>query len=455
MSMETCREMIVAKIVEAVQEFFKEAAEWPEGNRLYVAEYRALRLAQEIARSLVQGWLDSLHGGHCGPRHVDAQGVERDFKQYVEKIVRTVVGAVKVSAAQYHKKGEAPSSVCPLRETLGLGEGEYSRGMEEVIALAGVQEVFRDGLVLVNRLTGANVSPKKAAATARAWGTEAKAKTLADEGRRETTVERIAATRPVPGSHWCVTTDGTMVQTTEGWREVKLIGVYRFDAEGRKLGQATYCGTLHYEADYSRLLWQLMEQTGASRAATLVWIGDGAGWIRTQQELLAPHAVAIVDFYHASDHLWTVGRSLHRGSGGEAAAKRWAHKWIRNLYNGKVAALLKELAAHGSRQGTPPQGAPDDDPRKVLAKAQGYFTNNASRMRYAEYRAKGYPIGSGVAESSCRHIVGLRMKRTATMSWREANAEAMVQLRCLCASGSWEKFWGTDKLWGLIRANAA
>ena len=57
MSMAACRELIVSKLVAAVQEFFAEAAQWPEGERLYVAEYRALRLAQEIARSLGPVWL--------------------------------------------------------------------------------------------------------------------------------------------------------------------------------------------------------------------------------------------------------------------------------------------------------------------------------------------------------------------------------------------------------------
>ncbi len=76
-------------------------------------------------------------------------------------------------------------------------------------------------------------------------------------------------------------------------------------------------------------------------------------------------------------------------------------------------------------------------------------------MHYDEYRTKGYPIGSGVIESACRHIVGLRMKRTATMAWSEQNAEAMVQLRCLSASNNWDAFWGLGELWKQICALAA
>ena len=52
-------------------------------------------------------------------------------------------------------------------------------------------------------------------------------------------------------------------------------------------------------------------------------------------------------------------------------------------------------------------------------------------------------------------IVGLRMKRTATMAWQEDNAEALLQLRCLCASDAWDRFWGFDVLWRHIRTRAA
>ena len=75
-------------------------------------------------------------------------------------------------------------------------------------------------------------------------------------------------------------------------------------------------------------------------------------------------------------------------------------------------------------------------------------------MHYDAYIAKGYPIGSGVVESACRHIVGLRLKCTSATTWQEDNAEAVVQLRCLSASGDWNRFWGVDHLWAHIRSMA-
>jgi hypothetical protein len=455
MVIERIRETIMAKVGAFVESTLRSLTSGAEREPLYVAEHKAQAFGREMARLLLQGMVDAMGSGHCGQRHIGRDGVERVFKGYVEKTYRTIVGPVTVRCAVYSKKGADPSCVFPLREQLGLGAGQYSPGMEEVIVLAGVGDVYREALRLLERLTGTAVSVRKAETTIARWGAEAKAKVKAELSRPESTVERIAATRPVKGSGMCVTTDAVSVQTTEGWRDAKLMASYAFDAKGEKVGQAAYAGTLHYQEDDGDLVWRLMERTGASQAERLVWLGDGAPWIWNQQAIVAPHAVAIVDFYHAADRLWKAGRALHAGEGAARVAKAWSQKRIRNLYNGKVHAVVKELALHARRLGPPPPGAPEEDPRKVLGDAHRYFVNNASRMDYAKYRAHGYPIGSGVAESACRHVVGIRMKRTAAMTWHEDNAEALLQLRCLCASAEWDRFWGLDALWKAIRARAA
>jgi len=450
---ERVRAQIMAKVCGFVEEILLWGASGEQDKPFYVLEHKSLETGRNFAQALLQAMVDARGTGFCGERHVDAQGVEGVFKGYVKKTYQTLVGPVTLRSAVYYRKGAEPECVHPLRERLGLGAGDYSRGLEEVVVLAGAEAVYRKGLRLVNRLTGAHVSVHKTETTVASWGAEAKAKIQADLHRPQSAQERIAATRPIPGTRMCVTTDGTSVQTTAGWRDAKLVAAYAFDEEGKKQDPVAYAATLHYSEDYGDLAWWLMERTGASRAETLVWLGDGAAWIRNQQTILAPHAVAIVDFHHGADRLFAVGRAMHAREA--RAAKRWSHKWIRNLYNGKVHALIPELARHSARLGLPPKPSAEEDPRKVLAEAHRYFGNNADRMAYARYRALGYPIGSGVAESACKHLVGVRMKRTATMEWDEGSAEAMLQLRCLSASENWEEFWGLDKLWQSIHARAS
>jgi len=452
MEMAEYQEQIVAKFVAIVEGFFAAAQQWPKQERLYVAEHSARRAGQQLACLLLQAWLDTLHAGHRGHRWVDEDGREWTFKQYLTRLVETVVGMVEIRAAQYYSPDSVPRTTVPHYEALGVPSGRYSRAMEELIALAGANDVYREGLVLLNRLTGADVSVHKAETTTAAWGTKAKEQVKAQLQRPESPVERIAATRPIAGLRECITVDGVSVHTTERWREAKLAAGYAFDGEGRKKAPALYAGTLHYAEDFGDLVWDVMEKSRASRAEELVWLGDGALWVWNLQQTLAPHAVAIVDFYHAHERLGILGRGLYPRP---QAARRWSRTWTKNLYLGKVRALIRELERHQAIRGDPPKGCRDDEPRKLLADAHSYFVHNADRMHYDAYRAKGYPIGSGVVESSCRHIVGLRMKRTATMAWTEANAEAMIQLRCLCASGEWDRFWGFDKLWRHVNALAA
>lgn len=74
-----------------------------------------------------------------------------------------------------------------------------------------------------------------------------------------------------------------------------------------------------------------------------------------------------------------------------------------------------------------------------MSAAIGYLERNRRFMRYDEYLACGYPIGSGVAEGACRHLVKDRMELTG-MHWRVRGAQAMLDLRSVYLNGEWEAF---------------
>ena len=74
-----------------------------------------------------------------------------------------------------------------------------------------------------------------------------------------------------------------------------------------------------------------------------------------------------------------------------------------------------------------------------MAAVIGYFENNRAPRRYDEYLAAGYPIGSGVAEGACRHLVKDRLEQTG-MRWVLEGAQAMLYLRATYLNGDWEAF---------------
>ncbi len=63
-----------------------------------------------------------------------------------------------------------------------------------------------------------------------------------------------------------------------------------------------------------------------------------------------------------------------------------------------------------------------------------YFTDNENRMGYDLYRAARLPIGSGTIESACKNVIGGRMKQGG-MTWSEAGANGILQIRSSIASG--------------------
>ena len=68
-----------------------------------------------------------------------------------------------------------------------------------------------------------------------------------------------------------------------------------------------------------------------------------------------------------------------------------------------------------------------------------YYENNRQYMKYDEYLKAGYPIGSGVAEGACRHLVKDRMELTG-MRWCVEGAQAMLNLRAIYLNDQWDDF---------------
>ena len=114
--------------------------------------------------------------------------------------------------------------------------------------------------------------------------------------------------------------------------------------------------------------------------------------------------------------------------------KKAEQKQLEDAANLKPAEVVKEaFKSLATKQGL------NKSKGKELAKAVLYFENNRQHMRYDEYLAQGYPIGSGVVEGACRHLVKDRMELTG-MRWRVPGAQAILKLRAVMLNGDWEQF---------------
>ena len=156
------------------------------------------------------------------------------------------------------------------------------------------------------------------------------------------------------------------------------------------------------------------------RPAVCLMDGERALW--DAQAVYFPDAVGILDLFHVLERLWAVAYCFHKEDSDEA--KGFVEQRLRDLLQGRVGYVIGGLRRRLKA------GTLSGPKKKVVRSAVEYLANNREHMRYDEYLAAGYPIGSGVAEGACRHLVKDRMEQTG-MRWT-------VRRRCstsgLCTS---------------------
>ena len=229
---------------------------------------------------------------------------------------------------------------------------------------------------------------------------------------------------------------GKQPDGTAKTREVKLGCVFTqhsTDAEGQPVRDAastTYLCGLETAGDFGTRLRREAFRRGLCQSRRVVLLGDGAPWVWELGRVNFPNAIAILDYYHAREHLTLLVEAL-AGKGTPAAAqliKRW-ESW---LWEGHLPRLLKAVQPRVRRC---PQPASE-----AAATQLGYFQKNQLRMRYGEFRRQGFFIGSGVVEAGCKTVVGQRAKQSG-MCWTEAGLLAVLHTRCALLGGQFDAFW--------------
>ena len=174
-------------------------------------------------------------------------------------------------------------------------------------------------------------------------------------------------------------------------------------------------------------------QVGWDEAEQQIAISDGGAGLEEFFRQNFPRAVCILDFWHAKEHL----RELSQAWFGESSAEgsQWLDEQCHRLKHAGGAAVLIEL----ERMEVSTRSALVQEVHRREAQ---YFRNHVHRMDYPRYVANGWQIGSGPVESSCKTIVGNRLKGGG-MRWGEAGSDAVCHLRALFLSepSQWQAFW--------------
>ena len=179
-----------------------------------------------------------------------------------------------------------------------------------------------------------------------------------------------------------------------------------------------------------RLNWEAL-RGGLGRAQARLVVGDGAVWIWKVAQDRWQGATKLLDFYHASEHLWSVGRARHGDD--EAATAKWVQPLRHQLRHGGEKKVLATLGALKIAPG---------DAGKIVLREQNYFAAHTGRMNYQTIHRRGWPIGSGAVESACRQRQG-RFKRPGQF-WTPAGMRHLSALTEARHNHHWDELWQTN-----------
>lgn len=239
-------------------------------------------------------------------------------------------------------------------------------------------------------------------------------------------------------------TDGVTVNTTQGWRDLRLNVFDKRQAGASATPQQWADRVLPpptvriawaslAACEQQGLAWKRQgEKLGVIDDPSLSVLADGAKWIWDQARQCWTQAQWVLDVFHVSEHIHDCGKAIH----GEKSpqARSWSEAQVQSLIEDGPVQYLKNLRTFAATH--------DDDAIKIkaLQSLLNYLTPNVDSLWYKQRLADGRPIGSGLIEGANKTIVSNRLKLNSAR-WTPEHVEHISALRCLDYSGLWAQFW--------------
>jgi hypothetical protein len=439
-----------------------------DGQRIDLVERGLMARLLEIGRTMLAGFVAAQGDGDAGRELPTGEHTVRRLDELHTRRYLSIFGELRIRRYVYAVRVGQKIERCPLDERLALPVGEFSYVLEDWLQRLCVKESFAEAVSSLQALLGPAPSPRAA------------------ERMNQQMAERAEAFRlqqPAPPPEeeaelLVATADGKGVPLRRPLEERVRRGPRRGKGEKANKKQMAYVGAVYTIDRFRRTADEVVDElarkqrsadrpppqhkqvwaemtravegdacTGRERLfiemaiacherdpqrkKTLVCLMDGEAALWQVAGEWLPRAVGILDLFHVLERLWNVAHLFHREGSGEAA--EFVNHHLRMLLEGKVGYVIgrfKRLREEHALRGSQ---------RSVVNAVIGYYENNRQHMRYDEYLAAGYPIGSGVAEGACRHVVKDRLEQTG-MRWTVPGAQAMLHLRAIYLNGHWQDF---------------
>ena len=381
-----------------------------------------------------------------------ACGGKLKYQRRRKATIWSVFGKVVYERA-YYAGCHCEKGCAPVDQRYGIEPGKVTAGLAHLLALSGIDKAFEKGQEWMQAFLLFEVSENTIRAETQKMGELQKqadddlVKEMFNETRlqeREQSIQNIperlyssidaAKVRIEPR-----TKQGKVDESREDWRDMKVGCWYEGETvpvnqrsvrqkekaqrEGtifRAKNKRYFCDIAESE-QFGKLVWATGCSAYADCARELVFVCDGAVWIWNLVAQYYPNAIQIVDWYHAEDRLQRIATEIFPTP---EEHDPWLKKITEDLWQGNIESVIEACQSLSKKSNTAKQS--------VI-----YFSNNIERMRYAQFRAAGYLIGSGVIESACKQLVTQRLKLSGAQ-WNLQGAILTAKARAAWLSGTWQ-----------------
>jgi len=453
------------KQLQAMEAYVKAASS--QGERIDKVEREVFSQLLLVGLTLLEGFVAEQGDGDVGPTLEQEDRTLRRSEERHSRRYLSIFGELSLRRWVYAQREGQKIEAAPLDAKLSLPAGEFSYVLEDWQQRLCVKESFHEAVTSLRTLLG--VAPSERAA-------EQMNQRLAQSAAR---FHLHHGTPPAKeeGELLVATADCKGVPMRRPLGERVRSGPRRGKGEKANKKQMAYVGAVYSIDRYRRTaddvldeiqrrerrkdrpapqhkrVWAEMTQVkeGESHSGrvqlfaelavacyerdprqrkTLICLLDGEAALWTMQGQWLGQSVGILDLFHVLERLWLVAHCLHPEKSRGAEAFVTHH--LRMLLEGKVGYVIgnfKRLLNADQVRGSG---------RRTVQAVITYYENNRQHMRYDEYLAAGYPIGSGVAEGACRHLVKDRLEQTG-MRWAVDGAQAMLHTRAVYLNGQWDE----------------
>jgi len=320
----------------------------------------------------------------------------------------------------------------PLDEALGLLPGILTPHGHECLVRLSAWMPFEKAAELLEDMLGIRVSKgvsrrytEAAGAVYEQMQTEEVAQLEKEGPEPEAGAEKLQ-----------VSVDGAMVPLVHGvWAEVRTLVIGEvasaLDRQGQRVAHAqnlSYFSRKVNAETFQRLALVEMQRRSVEKAREVAAIMDGAEWEQGFADYHCPHAIRILDFPHAAEHVNLIGEALY----GEHTpqSQTWLSEHLHRLKHEGPDELLLEFQ----------QLQQDHPEQEAIARNLVYLEKRRAQLQYPQFQAQGWPIGSGIVESGNKLVVEARLKGSG-MHWSEEHVNPMLALRNVICSDRWKQEW--------------